>query len=272
MNRKVCLLVAGLFGAAFALAQLQPQQRPPTPGKPAEPTGPQGEQKLRWVCRQLKLDDKQMQQAEALIAAYHAELKDLEQNTTELLQKIQDKAADMQAARTAGDTERAKVLQEELRNLAPATQVENHFFDALREVLTDDQKSKLAFTRKRAEIAGDISLRPVHVLRAVRKLSFTPDQDQQLEKILDDYRTSATAARGDKTESAEERVEQFIKNVRAILTPQQTEAYDKEIAALRENPPTPTPFPPPGATTQPTGVPPAATSQPSTPGLPPGGK
>ena len=269
MNRRVCLLIAGLFGTALALAQPQPPQRPPTPAKPVEPAGPQGEQKLRWVCRQLKLDDKQMQQAEALIAAYHAELKDLEQNTTELLQRIQDKAAEMQAARTAGDTERTRVVQEELRNLAPSTQAENHFFDSLQEILTAEQKDKLPVLRKRAEVAGDISLRPVHVLRAVRKLALTADQERQLEKILDEYRTSAAGPRGEKPESPEERVEQFIKNVRALLTPQQVQAYDREIAALRENPPTPTPFPPPGATTQPTGGPSPASNP---PGAPPGTK
>ena len=110
------------------------------------------------------------------------------------------------------------------------------------------------------------------MLRAARKLALTPDQDQQLEKILDDYRTSIAVVRGEKTESTEERVEQLIKNIRSILTQQQTASYDKEIAALRENPPPVTPFPPPGATTQPAGAPPAPPPQPPPPARQPSGK
>jgi Spy/CpxP family protein refolding chaperone len=270
MNRKTCLLVAGLFSSVFALGQVQPA-RPPMvrPQPPAEPAGPQGEQKLRWICRQLKLDEKQMQQAEALVAAYQAELKDAEANAAELLQKIQDKAAEMQAARNAGDTEGAKRLQEELRKLAPPAQAESHFFEALEPVLNAEQKAKLPAIRKRAETAGDVSLRPVYVLRAARKLALTDQQNQQLEKLLEDYRTAASAARNEKGEAAEERVEQFIKNVRSILAGPQVEAYDKEIAALHENPPTATPFqPPPQA---PSGVTPATTqpAEPPSPAAPP---
>jgi hypothetical protein len=199
----------------------------------------------------LKLDEKQMQQAEALISVYQAELKDLEQNTADLLQRLQDKAAEMQAARTAGDTERAKQLQEELRNLAPATQAETHFFDALSEILTSEQKGKLEAVRKQAETAGDVALHPVYVVRTARKLPLTPEQNKQLEKILDDYRTSVAAARAEKPELVEERVEQLIKNVRAALTPEQAAAYDKAIAELRENPPSVKPAQPAPPTTQP---------------------
>ncbi len=271
MNRRLGLLIAGLFCTASVLAQVQLPQKPPGPGRPPEPTGPQGEQKLRWICRQLKLDEKQMQQVEALITTYHAEQNDLEQNATELLQRIQDKAAEMQAARTSGDTERAKLLQEELRNLAPAVQAENHFFDALTETLTAEQKTKLPLFRKRAETVGDISLRPVHVLRAARKLGLTAEQNQQLEKLLDDYRISAASARGEKPAPADDRVEQFVKNVRSILTQEQAKAYDKAVADLRDNPPSPAPFQPPPATTQP--APPQPPDAPPSPKpTPPGSK
>ncbi len=186
------------------------------------------------------------------MAAYHAELKDMEENAAELLQRIQDKAAELQAARTAGDTEKTQRLQEELRNLAPAAQAENHFFEGLEQHLTAEQRTKLPQILKKAETVGDISLRPVHVLRAVRKLGLSSEQDAQLEKLLDEYRTSAATARGEKPQATEERVEQFIANVRAILNPNQVEVYDKAISALRDDPPSPAPFEPPVAATPPT--------------------
>ncbi len=267
MMRRVTLWFIGVFCAASAVAQ--PPPTPPTPvaprpapGRPAEPTGPQGEQKLRWVCRQLRLDDQQMQQAEALIATYHAELADLQQNAADLLQRIQDKAAEVKAAQTAGDVELTHRLQEELRNMAPLVQAENHFFEQLTPVLNDEQKGRLGAVRKRAETAGDVSLRPVHVLRAARKLGLTPEQNVKLEALLAEYRSAAAAARSEKPEAAEERVEQFVKNVRAILTPEQSGRYDKAIGALRDDPPVAQAFQPPVATTQPAPEPTPA------PGLP----
>ena len=223
----------------------------------------QGEAKLRWICKQLRLDEKQTEQADALFATYQAELKDMEQHAAELLQRIQDKYAEVQAARTAGDEERAKKLQDELRALAPEAQAEGHFLDALDSVLKPEQKGRLPAIRKRAEVPGGQSLRPVYVLRAARKLALTPEQVGQLEKTLEDYRGAVMNHAGEKGPTGDEQIEQFIVSVRAILTPAQAAAFDKEVEALRENPPTAQPAQLPGAATQPA---PAAPLTPVKPG------
>ena len=140
----------------------------------------QGEAKLRWVCKQLQLDEKQMQQAEALIAIYNAEFDEQKKDPAGLLLKIQDKYAESKAAADAGNTELAQKLQAELKAMAPGIQPENHFFENLEETLTPAQKPKLPAVRKRAESGGESVLRPIHVLRAVRKLSLTPDQNARL--------------------------------------------------------------------------------------------
>jgi Spy/CpxP family protein refolding chaperone len=258
------------MAAVCALGQVQ-QVRPPA-RKAGEETGPQGEQKLRWACRQLKLDEKQMQQVEALIAVYHAELKGLEAKATELLQELQDKFAELQAARNDGNEARVKELQEELRNMAPSAQAENHFFEGLEQVLTDQQKAKLATVRKRAETVGDISLRPIHVLRAAHKVSLTLEQYRQLEKILDQYRSALAGERPENQYDADQRVEQLVQDVRVILTPAQAAAYDQQIDELREGPPAPKPIQLPGAdaTTQPA-RPPVPPRPAPRPGTPPGG-
>jgi hypothetical protein len=268
MRRSVCVMLAGWCLATWAVGQASqappppplrqpPQARPPGPPRqPAEAAPLQGEAKLRWVCKQLRLDEQQTPQSEALFAAYQAEMKDMEQHTAELLKGIQDKYAEVQAARTGGDEERAKKLQEELRALAPDMQAESHFFDALESVLNPEQKSRLPAIRKRAEVPGGQSLRPVYVLRAARKLALTPEQDRQLEKALDDYRTSAQSAPPDKGQPPEDRVEQFISNVRAILTPPQAATFDKDVEALRENPPIAQPAQIPDATPPPPPAPP----------------
>jgi hypothetical protein len=273
MRRCAYLILAGWCLASWAVGQAPqappppparqpPQARPPGPPRqPAEAAPLQGEAKLRWVCKQLRLDEPQTQQSEALFATYQAEMKDMEQHTAELLKGIQDKYAEVKAARDAGDEGRAKILQDELRALAPDMQAETHFFDGLQSVLNPEQKNRLPAIRKRAEVPGGQSLKPVYVLRTARKLALTPEQDRQLEKTLDDYRTSAQGGPADKGQAPEERVEQFITAVRAILTPAQAATFDKNVEALRENPPIAQPAQLPGMTPPPP-APPAAPVKP----------
>ena len=66
MRRHVLLVVLGFCGAVSVLAQVQqPRMLPPGKGRTTQAEeGPKGEQKLRWVCSQLALDEKQKQQVE----------------------------------------------------------------------------------------------------------------------------------------------------------------------------------------------------------------
>lgn len=240
----VLLTVTAVFG--------QVQQARPAGPRPAGDGALQGEKKLRWICKQLRLDEEQMQQAEDLITIYNAETKDLQANAGELMQRIQDKFAELQAAKSANDPEKVKKLQEELRNLAPEKQTETHFFEGLQQVLTAQQKEKLPAIIKRAEAGGDTSLRPVHVLRAARKLGLSAEQVQKLETITGDFRTLQATSRPADSDAAEKRVDDLIGKVRAILTAEQATAYDKAIEELRESPP-----PPPAGSTEPPPAPPA---------------
>lgn len=273
MKQAVMVSITALLCGGSAWAQLQVQPAPPTPPvrpatQPAQP-GParlEGEAKLRWVCKQLRLDEKQMPQAEALITAYNAEFDEQKADPAALLMKIQDKYAEVQAAQNAGNTELVKKLQAELKNMAPGALPEEHFFDALQEILTAEQKARVATVRKRADAPGDGVLRPVHVLRAVRQLTLTTEQQGKLEKALDEYRAASQAARTENAEAAAARVDKFVLDVRAILTPPQGEAFDKEIDSLRENPPAAIPAAPTKAPNAPAH--PAPPIPPATPGAP----
>jgi uncharacterized membrane-anchored protein YhcB (DUF1043 family) len=246
MNRIVLVLLFGLSSAGIALALQTQQVEPPRPGQrrppPAE-TGPQGEQKLRWICKQLRLDEKQMQTAEALIQVYKAEIEEQKKDPSALLQRIQDKYAEVRAAQSDGNTELAKKLQAELKELAPGTQAESHFFKDLEPALNPDQKEKLPAVRKKAETVGDVSMRPVHVIRAARKLGLSAEQDQKVESILEEYRKNIASNKPDSPEASAERVDKLVQDVRAVLTPAQAQAFDKGIEELREAAPPATALP-----------------------------
>jgi|GEM_PF-2495744 len=273
MKRSVSSLIIGLALVAVSSAQtpiplekIQPPPgfRPQSAAPPADDqSGLQGERKLRWICKQLRLSDEQMQQAEALIAVYNAELKAMEAEAVELLQKIQDKYAQIQAAKAQGDTQAVQTLQEELRNMAPGVQAENHFFEGLQEVLNDEQKERLPAIRKRAAAAVDIMLRPVHVLRAVRKLTLTSEQDQKVEKLLADFRQKQVTSRPSNQQAAEEQVDQLVADIRALLTEEQAALFEREITILRDDPPPARPIELPSPQTKP------ASLKPRPPVIPP---
>lgn len=228
----------------MASAQLRPTRRPEP-----QPSGPKGEAKLRWIYKQLQLDELQRQQAEVLISIYHAKLAELREIGPELMEEIQALYAKIREKEAAGDQEGAQELRVQLGNLAPLKQAEKAYFDALEQVLTEEQKAKLPEIRERAETVGDVSVRPVHILRAARKLSLTREQRIQLEKVLEEFRASQTGAQPQNEGARSKRMKQLTEDVRAILTPQQAEEFDKEIADLRDGAPAAERFVPPAPPT-----------------------
>lgn len=258
MRRYVSLLIVGLVAPLLAVAQAPPVRAQP-PGRPAAPEGPKGEQKLRWVCKQLKLDGAQWQQVEALIAVYHASLDEQRGDAQDLMQRVRDKFAEIQAARDAGDEELAKKLQAELRDMAPGVKAENSFFESLEQILTEEQKRALPEVRAKAEKVGDISLRPIHVFRAAQECGLDREQLRKLENMIADFRTGIASNRPEGSEQAAQRVEEFAAQVRTILTPEQARKFDAQLEDMRMGAPAAEPVklpvPPPPPPTPPTTMP-----------------
>lgn len=235
MKRSLCIVIIGGLAALLAAAQgvqIKPTQPPGRQPQAAAPKGPQGEAKLRWVCKQLKLDEQQWQQVEALIAVYHATLEEQKQDPVALMEAVRDKFAELQAAQQADDKELTEKLRDELRNMAPGVGGENSFFDSLQQYLTDEQKARLPEVRQRAQKIGDISLQPIHVLRVARDLSLTAVQDRKLEIALADFRAKQAANRSPNAEDTAP-ADELIQTIRLILTPEQAQQFDQQIDELR---------------------------------------
>jgi hypothetical protein len=233
-----------ITAAVPALSQPPPTQAPGARRGQPEPSL-QGEQKLRWVCKQLKLDEPQMQKVDALIQVYKAEVEEQRQDPAALLQRIQDKYAELRAAESDGNAEKARQLRAELKEMTPGAQAEGRFFTDLEQVLTEEQKTRLPAVRKRAESVGDVAMKPVHVLRAAQKAGLTAEQNQKLEALAEAFRGEIVANRPENPQAAAERVDKLVDQVRELLTPAQRPAFDKEIEEVRDNPPPATALQPP---------------------------
>lgn len=229
-------------GPATAPTQAAPPAAPPVAPKGAD-KAPSGEPKLRAVCKQLNLTDDQWKQAETLIQVFNAELDELRRDPKKIIEEIEAKYGELKDAKNSGDESRVKKLKEELRGLAPTSRAERHFFDGLVSVLNAEQKVKLEKIR-RAESGA--ALKPFQVVRIARQVELTPQQDRDLERVMREYRTKVAG-------SPNAAVDEFIAEVRLLLTNTQQSKFDQLIDEARfgdddgstPKPPAPAPAPAP---------------------------
>jgi len=249
MRKRAAAIILTATGVFSAWAQIPPTARPAT--RPAEEPTLRGEAKLRWICKRLSLDESQTQQMEALITAYNAELAEYQKDPAEMARQLQEKSAEIQAARAAGDEARVEQLRQELRELAPEARAEKTFFERLEQVLTEPQKARLPQLRELAKDPKSASLRPFHVVQAARELGLSPEQDRRLEEVLDTFRKNQMVDRPKEFSAMEERIEQLVRDVRAVLTAAQAAKFDDKITTLRFSAPAPVPMSLPAPATQP---------------------
>jgi hypothetical protein len=249
MRRLLSAIVAA-FVAAPVLAQdapaTQPAQearpaptqepRPPRPGRAAEgepkaSSQPQVEARLRAVCKQLDLTPDQWKQVDTLMQICYAELEEARKDPGRAIEEIRQKYGELRDARNSGDKEREKQLKEELRKLAPGTRAEEHFYDGLTPILTDAQKTQLEKIRRLETIGG--SLRPVDVLKAARAptMKLSPEQERQLENVNREMRSRQASAPAGTNQA--QRVDEYITEVRKLLTTGQNEEFDRQLELMR---------------------------------------
>jgi hypothetical protein len=254
MKRPVLFGIVAVLGVVSALAQPPtapppPPQQPPGPpqmqrpaAKPNEEQPLRGEAKLRWICKRLQLNEGQTQQMEALIAAYNAEVAEQQQNPLDMARKLQEKSAEIQNAKAQGDEAKVEQLRQDLRDMAPEAKAEKAFFQGFEQNLTETQKARLGQLRELAKDPKSASLRPAHVLRAAQDAGLTPEQDRRIEDVLDTFRKNLLVDRPKDQAATEERIEQLVREVRAVLTPAQTAKFDEQIDKWRISAPEPVPM------------------------------
>lgn len=254
MTRTLAVFIVGLLVTAGSLAQLPGMQG-------GRSDALEGEAKLRWVIERLELDKEQQQLAEDLIELYHAEIEEAKKNTVQILRRIQTKMAEIDEAEAAGDMERAQRLRTELAEMAPVGAAEKMFYDSLKEVLSPEQKARVAKLREQvktvrkspqptprqqpaeqAEVAQPIQpqqpsapaepqeeLRPASVLRAVLAVKLTVAQRAELEKVLANFRqgmrTNPPRGEADRTE----KVKELIRGMTGLLDEAQREMFFEKV-------------------------------------------
>jgi Spy/CpxP family protein refolding chaperone len=228
------ILAAMCSVPVLAQLQIQPSTRP----KPAEAREVMLQDKLRYLCKQLELNEQQWQHVEGLFTLLDAEVNLTREEMVERLLEIQRMIAARDNAKAAGDTKQFDELTERLKELMVRPTAEKHFMDGLMPVLTEAQKAKLPELLKQLAGVTDLSLKPVQVLRTARALKLNPDQLRRLEQIEKDFRQAIGEAGELDAARRTAMVDKIVRDVAAVLDAEQRAQFEKEIDRLRPPPPT----------------------------------
>jgi Spy/CpxP family protein refolding chaperone len=245
MRRITFVWLTTLLLAVTSFAQVaRPTQRAPRGGDAPVPL--RGEQKLRYLVKQLDLGPQDHEFVQGLLEVYAEQVqtqKVEQEERGDLLERVRVLYAKMGEAEQAGDTSRAEELREQMKLLGPGVLAEREFFAALEVNLSEDQKAALKKARQRLRRVPDGALRPIDVLKTAQALELAPEQDSKLSKLLQEYRAYMKGQAGRLYEPARQlAIQRIITDIRGILTTEQTEPFDKQIEKLR--PPAPAPAQP----------------------------
>ena len=239
MRRIPFVWLTALLLTVTSFAQtMRPTQARPPGGERVVPL--RGEQKLRYLVRQLDLGPEDREFVEGLLEVYAEQVraqKTEQEERGDLLERVRVLNAQMEEAEQAGNTQRADELREQMKVLGPGVLAEREFLATLETNLSDDQKATLKQARQRLRRVPDGALRPIDVLKAAQALELDPEQQGKLSKLLQEYRAYVTGIAGGLSRPARElALGRIVSDIRGMLTPEQAERFDKQIVKLR--PPT----------------------------------
>lgn len=235
MNRS---LFVGIFIATAAVTAFAQVATPKPRPKADRGIVLEGEQKMRYICKQLELNETQEKDVDSLIAVYNATMKE-ETSPAALLQFMTDLQVMMterEEAKAAGNTQRVKEINEQIKASTPGNASERQFFEGLEGMLTETQQKKLVAVRKRIASNPDVTLTPHDVVEAARAQNLDKDQRDKLDSTLKEYRAMIAKNRPSTLQDRMKSVDKLIDKVGGVLNADQKKAFMAEIERMR--PPT----------------------------------
>jgi Spy/CpxP family protein refolding chaperone len=237
------ILLASLLMVLAGISALAQQPQPPQRPMPAMPRAPKAgeakpptiQQRLRYICKHLDLNEQQWQQVEALFEALEAEANPSPDELQRQVDLIQATAQDMTAAKEKGDTQLADELRQKLLDLSPERIAERNFFAGLTPTLTPEQKAKLEVLRKRVEEVKDareLSLKPIQVLQIARGFKLSAVQLERLDELQRSFRKDINSG-GEDDARRTELLNKLISDVGATLSAEQRAEFQKQVDNLR---------------------------------------
>jgi periplasmic protein CpxP/Spy len=203
-------------------------------GRGAAGQGPRGgamaiDQQMERLNKELTLSQEQQDKIRKLLTDNQEQRRqEMRKSFTENGEKIKALRTQIQEAQKAGDKEKVKTLEGQMRELTGASKQEaaqKKLVSDIEATLTAEQKPK--FDKIKGELfGGQVSLEehPEMLLRAVEPLNLPKDKMEKIRSILKDWQTKTREARQAKTydeKTAKANAAEAYKQVMAELTPEQ---------------------------------------------------
>jgi hypothetical protein len=201
---------------------------------------------FKRLSKQLKLDQNQQTQIQPLVEEYAVAVKQIHDSTP---QDVRDKRRDitkqMRDARQAGDKEKIKQLNAEMRELRkndPSAgqigKLRSELVPRIEAVLREDQKQTLRKIARIGKPGKGGANDPRRLRAAVFQLNLRADQKAELKKIDQEFRDATKGlGKGASPEKRREMNEQYRQEVMKVLDP----AQQQQLEEILKQPP-----PPPG--------------------------
>ncbi len=231
MRKSWILPLFGCVFAGLALAQTAPEALPVAAVHSKQNLAK--EKRVRYLLRQVHLNEQQKSQAEGLIETFATE--NVAQAEQIDLEKVKELYKKLEEAQKAGDREGVQRISEELRTIGRGGGGDNEqeLFQNIAAML--DAKQKTAFEAAHARLMRNPSgcVRPVDVFNIAKGLEPKPEQLAKLIELRDQFRAAINEGAKRTEEQDTEALNKLIGDVRGILTPEQGKALDAAIQGMR---------------------------------------
>jgi hypothetical protein len=191
-----------------------------------------GEKRVRYILRQLDLTEDQANHASGLIDSIFA-TETGPGAGGENLAEVRRLYAEITKAKQAENNKKVQELTKQLQQLGQDTKTTSDFFTNLDTQLTDEQRAKLEHARARLERVPSGALRPIDLMRVAQALGLTDDQHQKLREAHAGTRKLLGSSLRPTTELKLKMINFMAHEIRDLLTPEQTPAFELRVRALR---------------------------------------
>lgn len=188
------------------------------------------ELKMKYIIRQLDLKPDQVQHVQGLMESF-APNKASGANID--IEKIRVLAKQMEDAQKAGNQAEVDRIRQLLVEEGRGESNEEDLYTNLANVLTDEQKARLAEIRARLATNPTGSIRPMDVVRAARATKLTDEQSAKLNALRDKFRTTISDGPKLTEEQEKDLLNSFIGDVREVLTPDQLQRFNDILERMR---------------------------------------
>jgi hypothetical protein len=181
------------------------------------------EQTVTRLNKELTLSKEQQDKILKLITDHQEKSRERMRTGGQNREKFADLRKQMEQARAAGDQEKIKTLEAQMRELSgekERTAAQEKLMTDIEAVLTADQKPK--FQKIKDDVFGYASMleeRPEMLQRAVGSLKLSKEKEQKIKGIFDEWSTKAKEVRD--REKARAGAAEVYKKVMAELTPEE---------------------------------------------------